>query len=310
MSSLFITGATGFLGRSVLRGLAASGADSQPTVLCRSDSGAPAPEVAHVVRGDLENIAAWESALRGVRTVVHLAARTGKASRNALFETNAEGTRRLLDACRRADVERFLLVSTIAATYPDKRVYPYAASKERAEELVRESGLRHAILRPTIVLGPGSPIGRSLCGLAGAPFLPIFGDGRARMQPVHVDDVAKALIALLGRLESDAIVEGAFDLGGPEALSFEEFMCRLARRLKGADARVVHVPVRGLIALLAALEPVLLPLLPVTAGQLSAFVNEGVVHEGDLWSEQAPAMRGIERMIEELALEAGAADHE
>ena len=150
-------------------------------------------------------------------------------------------------------------------------------------------------------LGPGSPLGATLRGLVAAPFLPVFGDGRTRIQPVHVDDVASGLFELLDRLEADTVVEGAFDLGGPEALSFEDFLRRLAQAVNGAEPRVVHLPVRLMIAALAALEPLLLPLLPVTAGQLSAFVHDGVVTDGDLWAERAASMHGVDDMIAELA---------
>jgi NADH dehydrogenase len=305
MSSLFITGLTGFVGRA-LRARLESERPGRPILsLQRAPSGevpgSGASARTRIVTGDLGDVTTWETALAGAKTVVHLAARTGKASRELHFETNAEGTRRLLEAARRSGVEHLLFVSTIAATYPDKRSYPYAASKERAEELVRESGLRHAILRPTIVLGPGSPIGATLRGLAKAPFLPVFGDGRTRIQPVHVDDVVSALLLLVDRLESGAIVEGTFDLGGPEALSFEDFLLRLARAVRGSDPKVVHLPVRAMIAVLSALEPMLLPVLPVTAGQLSAFVHDGVAEAVGLWDELPAPRRGVDEMVAELA---------
>ncbi len=293
LDMLLVTGVTGFVGRTLLRHL---GSLDEVRFLVRAGAASPELESSAVV-GDLSDPPSLESALAGVTSVIHLAARTGKARRAEFLETNVEGTRRLLEAARRAGVESFVFVSTIAATYPDKRSYPYAESKERAEELVRESGIRHAILRPTVVLGPGSSVGASLASLAGLPLLPVFGPGNAPVQPVHVEDVARALVHLLRRLEKGEVVEGAFDLGGPEVVSFEELMRRLARAIRGREPRAIHLPVGLMIPLLAAVEPLLLPLMPVTAGQLAAFVNDGRAREGKLHLDGE--LRGLDLMIAE-----------
>ncbi len=295
---LLVTGATGFVGRTFLSLLGSAGTPPR-TVRALVRGSCELPPGVVPVRGDLADARSLAAALAGVTSVVHLAARTRKARPREFFETNVEGTRRLLEAARGAGVEVFVHTSSIAATYPDKRAYPYAESKERAEELVRASGLRHAILRPTIVLGPDAPAAAALCSMARLPLLPVFG--AARVQPVHVTDVARGLVALLERVERGQSVEGAFDLGGPEALSFEELLRRLSRALRGRDPRVLHVPLYPTRLALAVLEPLLLPLLPVTAGQLAAFANDGVVREGNLWRELAPDMRALELVLAEVA---------
>lgn len=296
---LLVTGATGFVGRAFLR--EAGGRAGGVRALVRGGAAARSlPPGVEPALGDLADERALEAAARGVAVVVHLAARTGKARAAEHDRVNARGTERLLRTARSAGVRGFLLASSIAATYADKRGYPYAASKERAEEAVRASGLPWAILRPTVVLGPGSPAGAALARLARLPRVPVFGDGRAPVQPVHVDDVARGLALLAERLETRALTEGAFDLGGPEALPFEELLLRLARVLRGRPARAVRVPLAPLRALLGALEPLLLPVLPLTAGQLLAFANDGRAREGDLARDLAP-LRGLDAMLEELA---------
>ena len=295
MPTLLVTGATGFVGRAALPVLARA---ASVRALVRGD--AALPDGCEAVRGDLDDADALRAAVEGVDGVVHLAACTGKAPAAEFERVNAAGTRRLLAAAREAGVRYFVLVSTIAATYPDKRSYPYARSKESAESAVRESGLSHAILRPTIVLGTESGIGETLRGFAGAPVLPLLGPAGTRIQPVHRADVADAIALLVQRLESGEIVEGAFDLGGPDVLTFHDFLRRLRDRVRDGGPEL-RIPLGLVIPALSLVEPLLLPVLPVTAGQLSAFVQDGVASEGDLDRVLADSLRSLDTMIEETA---------
>jgi nucleoside-diphosphate-sugar epimerase len=122
---------------------------------------------------------------------------TGKARPGDYRENNIEGTRRLVEACSAAGIRQLLYVSSIAAGYEDKRFYSYAKSKAAAEEIVAGSGLSHAILRPTVILGLGSPLGETLRKIASPSTIPLPQASRpVFVQPVHVEDVAKAIVAL------------------------------------------------------------------------------------------------------------------
>src|SRR4029077_17545116 len=143
---------------------------------------------------DLET---YEQKMSGTEAIVHLAAVTGKDRRAQYFDVNAECTRALTEMSRRLGISRFLYVSSIAARFPDKNHYYYAQSKEQAEEIVRKSGLRYTIVRPTIVLGQGAQVWEGLSRLARFPVIPIFGDGRTLIQRIWVDDLADFIIDLL-----------------------------------------------------------------------------------------------------------------
>jgi NADH dehydrogenase len=294
--AIFLTGATGFIGKRLAARLDREGLELR--LLVRGDrpsAGAGGGRSAVLVRGALEDPASYAEALRGCNTVVHLAARTGKARPAEYFRVNAEGTSRLLDECRRAGVSRFLYVSSIAAGYADKRAYPYARSKERAEDAVRASGLRYLILRPTIVLGAGSPAWRGLAALAGAPVIPVFGDGRSRVQPVDVDDLAGCLQELL---EEDHFTGEVIEVGGRDVLAIEDLLSRIHRALRGREPRVVRLPARITVSLLAAAEIVLLPWMPLTAGQLSVFLNDSAAKPHPFMKGRLSRMKGVAEMIE------------
>jgi NADH dehydrogenase len=247
------------------------------------------------VTGRLEEPASYEPALEGVDTVIHLAALTGKARQADYFRVNTNGTGLLLEACRKTGGPRFLYVSSVAARFEHATAYHYAISKAQAEQLVRQSGLPYAIVRPTIVLGPGSPIGRLLTSLGASPVVPLPGTGRCRVQPIFVDDVADCLLALADRGFSRDEVE----IGGPEVSTLEQLIERV--RVVAGKPRpwIVHVPLRPAVALLALLEAWRVHL-PVTAGQLSVFANDTSARPSPFLEDRRQAMRGIDAMLRML----------
>jgi NADH dehydrogenase len=301
---VFLTGATGFVGRAFLRRAAGAGVD-RVDCLVRDPARLPAVPGVRAIHGDLARLSpAALEALETADVVIHLAASTGRATEAEHFRINAEGTRRLVEACRAAGVRRFVHVSTIAVDYPEIRHYPYARSKREAEAAVRASGLDFAIVRPTIVFGPGSPVGASLAGLAAAPVLPLFGGGRAAMHPVHVDDVADALLALAAR---DELGGRTWGLGGREAVPFGDFLRSLRRELRGSEWPALPVPVRPAILVLAALERWVGPALPVQAGQLYAFAHDGVASPDDGGVlPPAPGRRGVAEIVHGIAADRSA----
>jgi nucleoside-diphosphate-sugar epimerase len=297
---IFVTGASGFVGQEFLRRCRGSGG-GQITVLTRQllpDDPSRLGSVTQVV-GDLLDPDAYRSALAGCEVVVHLAATTGRASAAEHARVNVEGTRVLLEACKAAGVSRILYISTVAAGFADQSYYPYAQTKARAEDLVRDSGLQYTILRPTIVLGAKSPIWATMTKIAGLPLVPLFEGARpVEVQPVHVDDVARGIELVLqdGRFDGDVLT-----LGGPEALSFRRFLELVQRAVSGRQGRIVRLPLKPIRALLAVMEPVLGPVMPVTAGQLAVFANDSVAPSNWLLDRLRPGMASIEQTVEALA---------
>jgi NADH dehydrogenase len=299
-TSLFITGASGFIGRELLSRLAPSPYDH---IYCLSrhpgghaqdtQSGGKVTWIA----GSLEDVAAYAHYLARCETVVHLAGLTGKAARADYFKTNTEGTAALVEACKQAGVRNFLFISTIAVKYPEKAYYYYAQSKELAEKAVRESGLCYAIVRPTIVLGGGSANWKNLSKLANAPVVPLFGGGQTRIQPIAVEDLADCLVDLL---DHDMFMNETYDLGGPETLTFEAFFTEIRHAHARNGARAVRIPIRQLSKLLARVENGGRGFLPITAGQLSAFQNDGTVAPNRLHAGHAANMKSVSEAVRQL----------
>jgi len=291
MSALFITGATGFVGRRVLRALARDGHEDVRLLTRHPESlssGALVrlPASWSVIRGDLAQPAEWGASLDGVDTVLHLAASTGKVRKSVHFDAIVGGTQHLLDVARVAGVSRFLFVSSVAAGFANRRYYPYADAKAAAEALVRESAFDWLIVRPTMVFGPASPVLTGLKKLAMLPLPLIFGAGMDPVEPIFVDDLAAMLVAALAiRPWSGKTIT----VGGPERVTTEELLGRLrATNSHEPQARFIHLPLPLFREALGAIEPLLFPLMPLTAGQLATFANPSV-GDRDAFIAQLPA---------------------
>jgi len=299
--TLFVTGATGFLGRRFLERFSPGDISD---LLCLSRASVteaktgPLSAKVTIILGDLLDPDGYIPALRETDIVLHMAAVTGKAPREEYAHVNVEGTRRLVEACIRSGVRKFLYVSSIAAKFRDDGDYPYARSKREAESIVAESGLSYAIVRPTIVLGKGSPIWKNLSFLGrwNPVFLP--GEGTAQIQPVHVDDLVDTLIDVIRR---DRFPGEMWEIGGREHLPIGEFIRRVHRAYHGRDPVTIHVPMSLILAPLRIAEKAGLSVLPFNAGQFASFRYDGIVEENPLFRERLAHLRGVDEIIRELA---------
>lgn len=248
---LLLTGATGLLGSALLRRLVAENAQVRCLVRDPRKLGAQRVRV-QIALGDLTDPPSFRNALRGVRTVVHLAASIRDQPRGSIEELNGIATWRMVQAAEHAGVERFVFFSTLdASTHHRARFF---RAKALAEQAVGEAGLRSIVFAPSIVYAPGDPWLTLLERLALLPAMPISGRGRALYQPIWAEDVADCVIAALRGPEQERRSEGRraadrssdlrhvrYELAGPETLSHND-IARLVLASLHRRRTLVHVP--------------------------------------------------------------------
>ncbi|MCO6412615.1 MAG: NAD-dependent epimerase/dehydratase family protein [Thiogranum sp.] len=205
-----VTGATGFIGRTICRLLREDG--WQVRALVRSPQGAQAVRevVDETVIGGLEDHAALARLVAGSFAVVHCAGAVRGATQQAFDRANVAGLENLVDAiAARDNSPRLLSLSSLAAREPDLSFY--AASKRRGEQVLeqRATGLEWIALRPPAVYGPGDKELFPLFRLMARGIAPVPGVDGARFSMIYVDDIARAVLAWLQR---DAVPCGVYSL--------------------------------------------------------------------------------------------------
>jgi NADH dehydrogenase len=256
-----MTGATGFVGRRIVRRLEERG--HQVRALVRDPDRLP-PELrkADLTRGDLRDETALRRVVAGVDAVIHLVGIIVERGPDTFDAVHVEGTRRLMAATAEAGCRRIVHMSAVGAR-DEPGATPYHRTKARGETVVRQSGIPAAVFRPSIIVGPGNAPVRTLARLhRWSPVIPVFGRGDFPIQPVWVEDVALAFALAAERRE----LTGAFELGGPEIVTYEDFV-RAIGRASGHPRPVVHVPL-SLVRFAARTFDVLGEYAPITTDQL------------------------------------------
>ena len=245
---ILLTGATGNIGSALLRRLTAS--EARVRCLVR-DPRRLGPERVRVqiALGDLSEPASFRNALRGVDTVVHLAASIRDQPRASIEELNAVATLRLVRAAERTGVERFVFFSALGATLHSQA--RFFRAKALAERTVEESPLETTVFAPSIVYAPLDPWIRLLERMSLLPMMPISGSGRALYQPIWADDAAAAVMTALDGADR----RGRYELAGPETLSYDD-IARVTLQALRRRRRLLHLPLPAVRGALRVVEAV------------------------------------------------------
>lgn len=230
---ILLTGATGVVGGELLPALLGDGQEIRALVRDPRKLGEHRVDV-QIALADLRDPLSIRHAMRGVDTVIHLAATTRDQPGGTIEELNGLATARLLRSAERAGVQRFVYFSAMGATgFQRTRFF---RSKAIAERAVLESDLDATVFAPSIVYRPGDPWITLLQRLAILPAVPLSGSGRTLYQPIWARDVARCVVSALDGADGDR-----YELAGPEALSYEEIVERVLEA-GGRTRPLVHVP--------------------------------------------------------------------
>ena len=240
---ILITGATGTVGRALVPKLLERGDDVRVLVRDPRKLGRLRVEV-RIALGDLVELAdprVVRQALRGVDTVIHLAAAIRDQPHAKVEELNGLATSRLLRAAEGSGVKRFVFFSAIGATEFQRT--RFFRAKALAERAVIASELDATVFAPSIVYDRNDPWTTTMRRLTLLPVVPISGEGESAYEPIWADDVARCVLADLDRANGSG--SRRLELAGPQTLTYDQ-IARLIARASGRDRPLVHVPL-GLV---------------------------------------------------------------
>ena len=251
---VLVTGASGFVGHAACRELLARGHDVRALVRRPGSE----PEGTSAVAGDLTDAGALAAAVREAAPegVLHLAAEiASQRSAERVRAVNVEGMRRLLDACGAAGAPKVVFTSTVVTGEADGALLtedaplpvhtPYGRSKQEGEALLLGCGLPAVVVRPGHIYGPGGWYEHEMLARLRQPGrFAVIGRGDNLWDVIHVDDVARALVAALERAPAGEIYHAADD----EPIAYYDFMALSAQALGVGPPRRVPAWVARLAA--------------------------------------------------------------
>ena len=259
---ILVTGATGFVGRNVVRALHSRGKEVRCLVRTPATARAVADYRVAIAYGDILNPSALKEAMRGVDTVVHLVAIIREKGNQSFDLINRQGTEMVAQAAMEEGVKRLVHMSAIGAQ--DNQDCPYLYSKWQGEQAVINSGMTYTIFRPSIQFGVGDEFINTLAGVIKAfPVVPVVGSGNVRLQPISVEEVG-AMVSLV--VDDPHFNDRTIEIGGPDHLTYDEILDIIRRTLKVRRLKV-HLPLPMMKSLIRILE-VVIPNPPATTGQL------------------------------------------
>ena len=270
-----VFGGSGFLGRYVVRGLAARG--YRVRVACRRPDLAghlqPLGNVGqiHCVQANLRYRWSVERAVEGADCVVNLVGILAETRKQTFDSVQARGAGWVAEAAA-AENARLVQISAIGAD--DDSAADYARTKATGEQAVRRAVPDAIILRPSVLFGPEDDFFNRFAAMACvSPALPLIGGGKSRFQPVYVGDVAQAVVKAV---EGDLAAGSTWELGGPEVLSFKQCMERM---LEVISRRRILMNLPFAVANSLAGFVQYLPGAPLTPGQVEMLKSDNIVSE-------------------------------
>jgi len=278
--NVFVTGGTGFVGREVVAQLLQAGHRVTCLVRRGSEGKLEKHERLDVHYGDATDPASLKGGLDGCEAIIHLVGIIREfPGRGITFaRLHTEATANMINAARSAGIGRFVHMSANGTR--EGAVSAYHQTKWAAEQALRSSGLDWTIFRPSLIYGPGDQFVNMLVGLIRKlPVVPVLGDGRYRMSPVAVEDVAAGFVRAL---DIPASVGETYHCGGPQSLSYDEILDLVGRAIGKGRVIKLHQPLLLMKPVVAAMES--LPSFPITRSQLTMLI-EGNEVDPTAWSK-------------------------
>ncbi|MCK5282272.1 MAG: NAD-dependent epimerase/dehydratase family protein [Nanoarchaeota archaeon] len=269
---ILVTGAAGFIGRSLVKKLTKKDYKIKAFVLEGDKEVEKIKDLQlEIVYGNILKPETIENALEGVDIVIHLAALVGSPDRALCHKINSEGTKNVIDVCKEGGVKRIISATSVAATF--HHLGAYGKTKLESEKMLLSSGLDVTLIRPTLVYGrEGMEFKKVVDFVKKFPVVPMVGGGNALKAPVYVDDVAEVIVNIL---ESDGTIGKVYATGGPDVVTFNKLIYMIGETL-GKKKPIVHIP-KWTCKILANILNLVTKTPPITPDQVLEIDEDAIV---------------------------------
>jgi uncharacterized protein YbjT (DUF2867 family) len=277
MSCATVFGGTGFVGRRVVRHLRESG--TRVRIVSRHPRLGDDDGIDQIA-ADAHDERSVEAAVAGADGVVNAISLYVEHGRDTFHSVHVETAAKIARTARRAGIRRFVHVSGISADTASPS--PYIRSRGEGEAAVQTAFPGAVIVRPAVMFASDDAFLTTILRLLRSlPAYPIFGDGKTRLQPVYVDDVAAAIAQILRQSQNPYPV---YELAGPRIYSYEELLRTIAR-IAGLRPVLMRMPFAFWNALAGVAE--MLPQPPLTRNQVELMQIDTTA------SESLPGFRAL-----------------
>jgi len=277
---VFVTGATGFVGNEVVRQLLIAGHNVHCLVRPGSEAKLGHKKDVTLHFGDIDDLESLKKGMEGCEAAVHLVGIIREfPGKGVTFEKlHTEATRNMLAAASFCGCKRYLQMSA-NGTRANAQT-GYHRTKWKAEEAVRTSKLDWTIFRPSLIYGKGGEFIEMMSDLVRKlPIVPVIGDGKYRMQPVSVEQVALSFARALSRPET---IGETYHLGGKKSYSYDEIIDIFGRALGKKNVSKLHHPLLLMKPAVSILQHI--PLFPIASDQLEMLLEGNVCEPGE-WAD-------------------------
>lgn len=275
LDCITVFGGSGFLGRKIVERLVAEGITTRVAVRHPESVKFPAETAgrtaeARVVYADVRDETSVALALEGSDAAVNAVGLYVEAGPETFEAVHELGALAVAHQCAALGIARLVHISGIGADLYSRA--HYVRTRAKGELLVQDVFPRATILRPSVIFGPEDRFVNALAEIAQrAPVIPLFGRGLTRLQPVYVDDVAKAVVAALQRPDSAG---ATFELGGPKIYTYRQLIGGILQQI---ERRRLLLPVPFVLWDLLAAAASLFPSPPITRAQVTLMKRDNVV---------------------------------
>jgi nucleoside-diphosphate-sugar epimerase len=238
---IIIPGGAGFVGRNLIKFLIQAVPAENITVIDKNTDNLKMVKKygVHVGEADLSEKGTWYDLFSGQDIIIHLAAQISSINEEDFQKNNIRATENIIEAAKAASVSRIIFFSSAAVL--SVRKDPYANSKLRAEELVKQSGLTYCIIQPSLMYGPTDDknIGYLINFAKKMPVFPIPGHGRWPRQPIYIDDICRLILHFLDEFPENKV----YSING-KIIFFKDMIDTVFRELGGFKMRLsLPIPV-------------------------------------------------------------------